>query len=481
MKNYLTFFFCARDWGSVEETIFPVIDKLLSVLPSSHKVQASAQFKSGGTPRIVSGSYQRIRKDLQPQQLIQLILQVAGQTPGVQEFFLLFEKARYQATPEYLRLVFPRVPERIEAVGDLKIFSFSVAYDLFSRGLIDAQRELLEQLFVAVNCVYGFGNPTMWPIAGPFQFVRDSSPQAGLRIVDFDYTQQIEDVYLYNYLSESHLLKIEALDEMCRTSELECKRLTDEAQRPSGLAVYLQDDSDALSVARSYLRKLIPVSGASSKSFQLLLPGALDPAPANQLANYSFAATVIERPDFIRVALRAPVDVRDNQEFYAELTDFFQRLRPGVVRGSESIAQLIVQYPGFFEPDQIVQRIPYRRLEGSAQEGDYVRVYFTSDAARDRLKILVLLSVGVDSAEVGGVVGEWLAALGDHPDVYGNVKTIEQLGPLTIENKTHAQMLIDATGLCADGFNLLVLMLDHLNRTDLIVRYLICGDLPQSF
>jgi len=234
MKNYFTFFLCSRDWGAVEETVFPVIQKLLDALLSSRQVQASAQLKSnsaGGPPRIVSGSYQRLRKDLQPRDLVQLILQVPGQAPGVQEFSLFFENIRYQYTPEYLRFIFSRAPERIEASADLKIFSFSVGYDVFRRGLIDVQREMLERMFVDANCVYGFGNPTTWPIAGPFQFVRDNSTQAGRRIVDFDYTSQIEDVYFYNYLSESHLREIVELDEMCETPGLECKRLFDEAQR----------------------------------------------------------------------------------------------------------------------------------------------------------------------------------------------------------------------------------------------------------
>lgn len=391
---------------------------------------------------------------------------------------MFFENVRYQHTPEYLRFIFPQAPERVEANEDFKIFSFSVRYDLFKRGLVDAQREVLERLFVAANCVYGFGNPTTWPIAGPFQFVRDNSPQAGRRIADFDYARQIEDVYLYNYLSESHLRDIAELEKMCDTSGLECKQLFDEDDIRRGLAVYLINDSEGPSVVRSYWRSLIPTSGASAKSFQLLLPGTLDPALKTKLETYSFAAAVEELPDFVRVALKAPLSVPDNQEFYAELTDFFERLRPGVVRRGAEITQLIVQYPGFFEPDQIVQRIPYHRL---ADENDYVKVYVTYHAKRERLKVLFLMNAGVDSSELAGLVREWCAVVDRHPDVYGSVDTIEELSPWAIENKTHAQMIIDATHLRPDGFNLLVLMLDHLNRADLIVRYIVCGDLPQTF
>lgn len=480
MKNYFTFFFCTRDWRGIEETIFPVIEKLLSLLPSSRKVQASAQLKSGGKPRIVSGSYQKMRKDLDPRHLIQLILQAPGQTPAVQEFFLFFEKIRYEFTPEYLRFVFPQMPERIEASEDFKIFSFSVGYDLFRRGLIDAQLEMFERLFVATNCVYGFGNPTMWPISGPFQLVRDNSPQAAHRIVDFNYARQIEDVYLYNYLSESHLREIAELDELCATRGVECKRLHDEDQRPHGLAVYVADDPDTAAVAKGYLRNLIPRSGTSSKSFQLLLPGTLDDTLRNRLKQYSFVAAVSDLHDFIRIALRAPETVHDNQEYYADLNDFFASLRPGAVRSDEGIAPWLVQYAGFFERDQIVQRIPYI-LERSLKSDEYVQVYFTANAKRERLKVLFLMNANTDRAELDGVVREWLASIARHSDVYGSVKTIEELSPWSIENQTHAQMLIDATHLTADGFNLLVLLLDRINYADLIVRYLVCGDLPQSF
>jgi hypothetical protein len=266
------------------------------------------------------------------------------------------------------------------------------------------------------------------------------------------------------------------------TQGVECKQLFDEAQHRHGLAIYHKDNPDTFAVTANYLRSLIAAAGVSSKSFQLLLPVKLDRALRKDLNSYFFVAVVKEVPDFIRVELRAPLDVHENQKYYADLTEFFERLRPGIARRSQGIAQLIVQYPGFFEPDQIVQRIPYRSLERSAGEDDQVKVYFTANAKRERLNVLFLMNTGVKSyTEVAALVNEWLVALERHPDVYGSIKAIEELSSWEIENSTHAQMLLDATHLRADGFNLLVLMLDNLNRADLIVRYLVCGELAQSF
>jgi hypothetical protein len=212
------------------------------------------------------------------------------------------------------------------------------------------------------------------------------------------------------------------------------------------------------------------------------LPGELVHALRDDLNSYFFVAAVKELPDFIRVDLSAPVDVQENQRYYADLAEFFERLRPGIARRSQGIAQLIVQYPGFFEPHQIFQRIPYRSLERSAGEDDHVKVYFTANAKRERLNVLFLMNTGVKSyTQVAALVNEWLVALERHPDVYGSIKTIEELSPWEIENSTHAQILVDATHLRADGFNLLVLMLDNLNRADVVVRYLVCGELAQSF
>ena len=163
----------------------------------------------------------------------------------------------------------------VEADG-LKVFSFSIRQDLFERGLVEAQARLCGssgKLFVAANCVYGFGNPTNWPIAGPFQFVRDNSPQAGRRIVDFDYTSKIEDVYVYNYLSESHLREITNLDAMCKeTAVAKCKPLYDNLQRPCGMAVYLKNDSGEDSERRRRVFAYFHApTGPQSISFHLLL------------------------------------------------------------------------------------------------------------------------------------------------------------------------------------------------------------------
>ena len=469
MKNYFTFLLVSSDWGHIEETVLPVVEKLLDVVPSSRKVQATAQLKSqSGTPQIVSGPYDRARRKFEPQDLVQLILQAVGNTPGVLEFFLLFENVRYRPTPEYLRFIFPRMAERIEDAEALKIFSFSLKAELFERGLRETQRspllETIEKLFIAANCVYGFGNQTMWPVSGPFQFVRDNSPQAGQRIVDFDYATQIEDVYRYNYLSESHLQRIADVEEMC--AAVECKRLD------GGLAVYLKDAA-AEHYARNYLRSLIPAAGTVPRSFQLLLPGLADTA-VQRLNEYSFTRSVKELPDFTSVTLTEPASVIDNQQFYAGLNAFYESWRP--LRG-QSVAQLTVQYPGLFEPGLIFQRIPVRRFERAAKDDDHVKVYSASSVQREHLKLLFLLNANKRYEEVGELVREWLAAVDRRPDAYGAVVTLEEFKPFEIEGQVHGQLTIDASRLQQHGLNLLVLLLDELNRKDLIVRYLVFGEL----
>lgn len=450
MKNYFTFLLVSRDWGRVEETVLPVVEKLLDVVPSSRKVQATAQLKSqSGTPQIVSGTYDRARRKFAPQDLVQLILQAAGDTPGVQEFFLFFENVRYRPTPEWLRFLSPRMPDRIEDAEALKIFSVSLKDELVERGLV-------EKLFVAANCVYGFGDRTMWPISGPYQFIRDNSPQAGLRIADFDYATQIEDVYRYNYLSASHLQRIADVDGLC--GAVECKRLD------GGLAVYLKDAA-AERAAREHLRSLIPAAGTGPKSFQLLLPGLPDTA-VQRLAGYVFTRAVKELPDFARVTLTEPASVAENQQFHAGLNDFF----------GQPAAQLIVQFQGLFEPGQIFQRIPVRRFERAAKDDDHVKVYSGSNVQRERLKLLFVLNASKGHEQVRELVREWVAAVDRRADVYGAVVVIDDFKSVEMEGKVHGELTIDATRLEQDALNLLVLRLDELNRKNLIVRYLVFGE-----
>jgi hypothetical protein len=496
MKNYFTFFLCARDWGRVEDVVFPVVEKVLEALPSSGKINATAQLKSDTTqdaPRILSGSYGRVRRELQPEDLAKLILRVAGKTPDVHEFFLYFERTRYKYTPEYLRFISARTPERVEAGGELKIFSFSIGRDLFERKMGDAERSALrgavERLFVDASCEYGFGHPTAWHIASPYQFVRDSSPQAGLqRIVDFDYASQIEDVYVYNYLSESHLREIAALDALCKATPVaECKRLYDDLRRPRGLALYFKDTSAETlhAVAADYLHSLIPAPAPPLKSFQLLLQGArCDAAARNALGNYSFAGQVTELPDFIRVELKEAVSADDNKKFYSELNEFFERLRPGLLRGGLSVAQYIVQYHGLFDPHQIFQRLPARSFEQPSDDAADAKLFVTSDVRLARLNLLFLINAGLAGeplARLGDMVRDWLSALRRHPAHYGRVNVIEAFRPVTIEDRVHAETVIDATHLKQDGLNLLMLMLDEANRNEFVVPYLVCGDLPPGF
>lgn len=447
MKNYFTFLLVSRDWGRVEESVLPVVEKLLDVVPAARKVQATAQVRSeSGAPQVVSGSYERARRKFAPQDLVQLILQAAGSTPGVQEFFLFFENVRYRSTPEWLRFVFPRMPERIEDTEALKVFSFSLKHEL-------AERELVEKLFVAANCVYGFGDQTVWPVSGPYQFIRDNSPQPGLRIADFDYATQIEDVYRYNYLSASHLQRIADVDEMCRA--VECKRLD------GGLGVYIKDAV----AGREYLQSLLPAAGTAPKSFQLLLPGLSDTA-VQKLAGYSFTRSIKELPDFTRITLTEPASVMENQQFYAGLNDFF----------GQPAAQLIVQYQGLFEPGQIFQRIPVRRFERAAKDDDHVKVYSGSNVQRERLKLLFLFNASKGHEQVEELVREWLAAVDRRADVYGAAGIVEDFKSIEIEGKAHGELTIDATRLEQDALNLLVLRLDELNRKSLIVRYLVFGE-----
>lgn len=447
MKNYFTFLLVSRDWGRIEETVLPVVEKLLEVVPAARKVQATAQVRSeSGAPQVVSGTYERARRKFAPQDLVQLILQAMGGSPGVHDFFLFFENVRYRPTPEWLRFISPRMPERIEDTEALKIFSFSLKGEL-------VDHELVEKLFVAANCVYGFGDETMWPVSGPYQFIRDNSPQAGLRIADFDYATQIEDVYRYNYLSASHLQRIADVEEMCRA--VECKRLD------GGLAVYIKDAA----AGREYLQSLIPAAGTASKSFQLLLPGLSDTA-VQKLAEYSFTRSVKELPDFTRVTLTAPASVIENQRFFAGLNDFL----------GQPAAQLIVQFQGLLEPGQIFQRIPVRRFERAAKDDDHVKVYSGSNVQRGRLKLLFVLNASKGHEQVGELVREWVAAVDRRADVYGVVEVIEDFKPREIEGKVHGELMIDATRLQQDALNLLVLRLDELNRKNLIVRYLVFGE-----
>lgn len=90
---------------------------------------------------------------------------------------------------------------------------------------------------------------------------------------------------------------------------------------------------------------------------------------------------------------------------------------------------------------------------------------------------MFLLNANKRYEEVGELVREWLAAVDRRPDAYGAVVTLEEFKPFEIEGQVHGQLTIDASRLQQHGLNLLVLLLDELNRKDLIVRYLVFGEL----
>jgi hypothetical protein len=249
MDRYFTFFLYGKR-PSETPAVLEFVDWLTESTCGSDNLHviARAEGAKRDSKSLIQGSFTEYRGKLDQLALGALNISSLKRTGEGAEFFF-----RYESPPQ-----------------GPKTITFSLRLNLWGaceRSGVSA--ELLratERLFVDHDCLYGYGHPTYYVIPGRFSLIRANSQPGVPRIVDFDYTRYVEDVYRYNYLSQAVVLKIDErrLREDC--TRIEVRDILAPGRARFGLAIYLAlySSVDVVRVRDCFRRVLWPEQGANT-------------------------------------------------------------------------------------------------------------------------------------------------------------------------------------------------------------------------
>jgi hypothetical protein len=172
VDKYFTFFLCSSEWPQPERVLV-FVDWLIQALPLKGKLSLIAREASHTHSRkpTIQGDYFRCRKILGELSLHTFLIGNRVWKKSTTELFVFFNRVHYTlayaqdslSSSSDAKLVKTEVPEAIKA------FTVSIRLDIWKgsekNGISAAIRKEMESLFVALNCISGYGNETPLPSA----------------------------------------------------------------------------------------------------------------------------------------------------------------------------------------------------------------------------------------------------------------------------------------------------------------------------
>jgi hypothetical protein len=386
-QGYFTFFFVAQKWPAAMQPAFAFLDWLLERLSLTQRAKVLAKPKWGRTQkaeRLTAESRSRQQHLIAEGKTEDLLVFAQNRGPRTYDMFAYVSIARSVATPPYLQWLDPDTPELAQDETRKRIFSVSVGGELFeSRIEKDARSEVLrhvEQTFLRLDCLYGYGHATEHVISSPYLFIRGNDPQSGLRIDDFDYTTHIEDIYQVNLISPAQAERIGGIQELGGSDGgVEVKRLVDERGALRGVGIYLWPYRRELAESvRRWAVNVMPAEQRVPPTYFLLvnreqLAGL--GAPEMVRRNWLAEDVRILPFDFAQVRQKDIETPADSVKRTAALQELYGRIYPEVGREGRHIHEHLVDFPGLFDSHATFQRVA--RVGGTFE--DYAKVYLGPD------------------------------------------------------------------------------------------------------
>jgi hypothetical protein len=243
MERYFTFFLYSRERPGSEK-ILRFVDWLVQTVPHDgplHVIARETQARAG-TKFSVQGDFKEYRDKLGKLSLAMFNVSSLHRTRAGTEVFFRFEKTGREAQ-EASGIQGQALAAGSKTSNAFTTITFSLRSDIWmageQTGLSAHLLAATEELFVAHDCLYGYGHETPFVIAGRFSLIGGNAKAGVPRIVDFDYSRYIEDVYQYNYISESLLRSGDDSNIRTLGNGIECKALKDASGMQKGLGVYL--------------------------------------------------------------------------------------------------------------------------------------------------------------------------------------------------------------------------------------------------
>jgi hypothetical protein len=245
MNRYFTFFLYSQE-PSPKQGMLQFMDWLLQAVPHTGALQLIARELGDGdqTKPLIQGDFADYRRKVDSLELGVLSVSSLQRTKAGSEVFFRYEATGHQPAEKHLETI-----------------TFSVRLDIWGKagrsGLYPRLRSAIDQLFVERRCLYAYGHETPFVISGRFSLIGGNSRVGAPRIVDFDYTRYIEDVYQCNWIVEGLLPSVDEKN-LCTAAGVECKILPESSGRRKALAIHFIDFTPKnVAAARTYLAPIL--------------------------------------------------------------------------------------------------------------------------------------------------------------------------------------------------------------------------------
>jgi hypothetical protein len=484
-------FFCSPKWEAAMEEVPSFLDWATAFFGIDDFTVAARLGGLTEQSKPLHGSYTRLKRKIWQPALVHLVMDVYSY--GVKVAFS-FENRHPRLAPVYVSYLFPGVEtEADDCYGDLKILSLSVRENVFHGAVREhgepTVKERLEKLFIALGCVYGYAwhAPKLLTVATSSYALIPQADQSTnrVRVIDYDYSHHIHDVFAYNYLSPAHMASLpDDPERLCdRLSQFDCKMLYNAAGELKGAAIYV-DSPNAKKAARQALKQVIqPVDDPPVGSGYLLLSQqqVAVAGGVEALNEFEFVDGVEVLPyGFVQVLSRSDIEY---QASFASLQLLYERIYPPAKGCRGWVQDDMVSYQFLTDGMKLkpstggVSRIP--KLGMGDDYYGYAKLFYGPGIDLEGLDIWFLIGVTPDPDGVqalAGAVDKWLSHLAGFPEAYGRVGLIEGAKFLTIGTKTCGHIKADFTSIKDEAIDLLMIVMDETNLKGCKIQFVVLGE-----
>ncbi len=483
---YQTFVLCAYRWSGSRRSVTDLVEYLLNTCRLKGTLAWERADGVSRTRALRSPSLGPAERDIvDASDIRQLTLSVSSRR-HLTALFLVFEAERFVPIPPYARYIDPDAPaERRDREG-VKILSFSIVSDLYRRRFDDGREralvERVEQAFVELGAVYGFGAETESVVPGAYS-LRPGAPSAqGGRYVDFDYRAAIDGVHRYNLLSAKHRsVAREAISHLVAKGAVQARELATSGDAPRGIHLEVARWNERR--AAELVAKLgVLAPQGTERSSHFLLMSAEQVAFAGGVDCVRSFRMVDElrtlRGGICEIREREVCTAEDARERFVDLQRIFGPLYSKHGQAGRHVHDLVA-YPDLIDTTRVYQRIP--RIE--AESHGYARLFVEDRETPESSEIHLLITSEAETGALGllrNTFAVWCATILEDPSTWGELGLGETIVNQVSEGWSHVLSKVDISRLRQEGIHLLMLMLDELNVKLCSVQYVVLGRLAKG-
>jgi hypothetical protein len=466
---YVTFFLCGHDWSLGFDAFDAPLESLLRLFSLERQATVLAHVAPGSPSagRKRSGRYERQALSRWPADALTVSVPAA---PGRFRFFARLEGARYRHTPEYVRWLDPTAPAVCRDLEGQRIATFSFEASLVARPPRATEVvRAVEALFLDLGCIYAYGRPMLHFTVSEYHPVQ-TGRNGLLRVIDVDYRRRIENVYLHNWLSASHLSVLPDPDAALRAAAA-VRRFDDGHGGLRGVYLGTEGSPDgAVAELRRGLAPLLVQAPPRRRETLIVGPDGVRRMGLDALRGaFPGTDTVLWPGD---VAAIGDLDAPAHADVLA-----FQRALERVLRGTRALEEplrpapeCLIEFASPFDPYHL-----YRRFVRGPGDEDAAKLRTGRIGDRAALPVCLIARRRDDALAALETLAAWTGRVNAAPEVHGALAWSEPPSVRARGTVHCAQGVMDASRLDESAFALLAVLLDRQNAARCAVAYAVVG------